>query len=1054
MASVCRPREARSLNQSAVPTLGLALGAPWPRSASVLALCAPLRAAGLPQRAPPARCLHPKPWHRKHALGVLLLAAAWAIPAHAEVNLPPPDPTQPIVVQARHGSHWKQGPYDVWLLHGGCRVTQGTLSAEAEQAVLWIRSEGELIDRRHRLVAYLEGATRVTHTTGNGLAPTATLEGPTWFGQFESLGTLDVEVAQPAPEPRVKPPIYRRGMARRDPHAGQIRPTQFDQPPEAIIDAPPPGTRRLRAFPRSSVRPTAEWFPDPQRNESVAVITGGINLIIDGLDDGGTVDILADRMVIWSGGTDLLDLTGTRPQATDMPIEIYMEGNLVFRQGERVVYAERMYYDVNREVGTILGAEVLTPAPSFQGLVRLRADVAQMAGRDRIVAQQAWVSSSRMGLPRYRLQAQEVLIEDRQRSVLDPSGAPLVRPETGEPLIGHAQRASSRNNVVYLGPVPVLYWPFFSTDVRDATYFVRGAQLQNDRVFGTWGWIDFDTFQVLGWEQKPPGTDWLFELDYLTERGFAFGTLFQYDRQDLFGFPGQANGLLDAWAIDEQGLDTLGRDRRDLVPEADFRYRIRGQHRQYLADGLQFSGELGVISDRNFLEQYFEQEWDQFKDQTTGAELKFTRDAMSLSLAADARVNDFFTQTEWLPRLDHFWLGVPLLRDRFTWFAHSQAAFARLRTASTPLDPRDAAAFAPLPWERTRSGGRFATRQELDLPLALGPVKVVPYILGEAAHWGDDLSGNQLDRLYGQVGIRASLPFWAVDPYVQSTLFNVHGIAHKVTLQVEAFYADASRNLDELPLYDPLDDDAQEHFRRRLAFLDFGGMVPARFDERFYALRSGLQRWVASPSLEVADDLEAVRVGLHQRWQTKRGLPGQRRIIDWIVFDLDTTWFPEANRDNFGSDLGLTSYAFRWHVGDRLTLVSDGIFDFFSDGQRLVSLGAFLSRPPRGSWYVGFRSLHGPINADVLTSAYSYRLSPKWLASVGAAYDFASTNIGNSVAITRIGESFLTSVNFYVDAAKNNVGANFLIEPRFLSGGRLGRVAGAPLPVVGAYGLE
>ncbi|MCS7047660.1 MAG: hypothetical protein NZO58_14995, partial [Gemmataceae bacterium] len=172
------------------------------------------------------------------------------------------------------------------------------------------------------------------------------------------------------------------------------------------------------------------------------------------------------------------------------------------------------------------------------------------------------------------------------------------------------------------------------------------------------------------------------------------------------------------------------------------------------------------------------------------------------------------------------------------------------------------------------------------------------------------------------------------------------------------FYADASRNLGELPLYDPLDDDAQEHFRRRLAFLDFGGLVPDRFDERFYALRSGLQRWVASPSLEVADDLEVVRVGLHQRWQTKRGLPGQRRIIDWIVFDLDTTWFPEANRDNFGSDLGLTSYAFRWHVGDRLTLVSDGIFDFFSDGQRLVSVGAFLSRPPRGSWYVGFRSLH------------------------------------------------------------------------------------------------
>ena len=43
------------------------------------------------------------------------------------------------------------------------------------------------------------------------------------------------------------------------------------------------------------------------------------------------------------------------------PLEIYMEGNIVFRQGERVIYADRMYYNVPNETGTILNAEMLTP---------------------------------------------------------------------------------------------------------------------------------------------------------------------------------------------------------------------------------------------------------------------------------------------------------------------------------------------------------------------------------------------------------------------------------------------------------------------------------------------------------------------------------------------------------------------------------------------------------------------------------------------------------------------------------------------------------------------
>ena len=235
------------------------------------------------------------------------------------------------------------------------------------------------------------------------------------------------------------------------------------------------------------------------------------------------------------------------------------------------------------------------------------------------------------------------------------------------------------------------------------------------------------------------------------------------------------------------------------------------------------------------------------------------------------------------------------------------------------------------------------------------------------------------------------MPIWSVDPTIQSSLFNVNGIAHKMVFDTDVSYAQATTNLTNLPLYDQIDDNDIEAYRRWFAFTDFGGPppVPPQFDERFYALRRGLGNWVASPSTEIADDLFAARLGLRQRWQTKRGPIGNQRIVDWIVLNTDVTIFPNASRDNFGQTFGLVDYDFRWHVGDRTTVVSDGYFDFFTNAPQYVTIGTFLNRPPRGSIYLGFRSLEGPITSNVVATRYSYRMSPKWMSTFGTTFDVA-----------------------------------------------------------------
>lgn len=1001
-----------------------------------------------------------------------------AVALRAEIEEPLADPRAPIAISAGQASRWQQGVYDVWHLQGDCTLQQGQVAAQAQQAVLWVERSEFLSDQPHRIIAYLEGQVAVDYAhAGQPHQVTGrraqSIQDKSWVGRFHSTSGILMRVPAASGEPAVKPEIFHRAMDAFNPARQRvIQPAQFTA--DATVPAPEPpraGARRLLVTSRSSVRFQARTFFNAERNEHVAVIDSGVKVVVEdvevrSLGSIGTVVFETDRLVMWASAAESQAIAGESLQSADTPLEFYMEGNIIFRQGDRVIYAQRMYYNVPQRYGVILDAEVLTPVPDYQGLVRLKAEVLQQVDERNFVAYGAAVTSSRLAVPRYWFQAETVTFQDTQLAFTDPlTGQAAIDPLTQQPAVDHRLQATSRNNFLYVGGIPVFFWPVLATDLTKPTYYIDNLRIRSDTVFGTQFLVDLDTYQLLGVREPLPGTKWTVSNDYLSERGPAGGTNFRYEREGLFGVPGPYRGVLDAWGIYDTGRDNLGEDRRSVAPEQKFRGRILGQHRHYLPDGFQLSGELGLISDRNFLEQYYEQEWDQEKDQITGIELKRYLDNRSWNVNADVRLNDFFTQTQWLPRLDHYWLGQSLF-DRLTWYEHSHAGLASIKTARLSTDPADP--MLPLPWEldstgvpySDQEGLRAGTRQEIDFPLVLGPVKFVPYALGDATFWAEDRDAEDVTRLYGQLGLRASMPMWRADPAVQSVLLNLNGLAHKVVFDAELSWADANRDLSRFPLYDPLDDDSQEAFRRRFFVPSgtFSGVSPVfaeRFDERLYALRTGMQGWVTAPSLEIADDLVVTRLGVRQRWQTKRGLPGQQRIIDWVTLDIEGTLFPKPGRDNFGETVGLLNYDFSWHVGDRLTMLSDGFVDVFDQGLRTVSVGGLLSRPEVGNVYLGYRSIEGPITSNIVSGSVSYRMSEKWIATAGATVDFGPTgNIGQTVSFTRIGESALIRLGFNVDASRGSLGAVFSVEPRFLPSSRLGRVGGVQIPPAGALGLE
>lgn len=985
----------------------------------------------------------------------------------AEIHLPQSDATRPIYVRANDARHWQDGEQEVWILRGDCEILQDNTVLKGKDAVLWIEYAQPFRLVPHKITVYLENQVNVTYRDSD--AGRVHLEDAAWLGQLFTTSRIQLPVDPTKAPPAVAPAIYHRGRNARpsdedykpkEPTQAPIQQIQFEagQPmPPAISVAQP--EIRVRLLQRYSNGYQLEVDTDPNTGETIAKFDAGMNLIVEGLGELDTVSLLADRAIVWSKN-GIEGLTSAEGVTGDGAYELYLEGNVVFRQGEQVVYAERMYYNVAEEYGTILNAELLTPVPEYQGLVRLKADVLQRVNRDRYQAFGAAITTSRMGVPRYWFQSNQIEYVDKQSTVMNPiTGEAQIDPLTGQPKIDHKRLATSRNNTLYFGEYPVFYWPVLSADINDPVFYLNKISFKNDDVFGFQVRSEFDNYEIFGIDEPWEGTEWVTDLDFLSERGVGAGTRFNFNQTYFPYFNNPATGFLDAWGIYDTGMDNLGADRRSLTPETDLRGRVWGRHRQMTFFDWQFTGELGLISDRNFLESYYEKDWDTQKDFDTSFELKKLVDNQSFNIYGSSRVNDFFMQTEWMPKLDHYMLGQPLLFDRLTYFSHSSVGYARLRPSTAPEDPQDAATYDPLPYEVDVEGLVGTTRHEIDLPMELFGSKVTPYALGDVTYQGQDINGDDLLRGYAQGGIRGSLMAWSVNRAAQSQLLNINGIAHKVTLYGDLYYADSSQDLSRMAIYNKINDDSQEAFQRRFKFntygLPAGTPVPNAVDPRYYAFRTNQQGWVTSPVGEIADDVAAANLQLRQTWQTKRGGPGNEKIIDWIKFDVGGTVFPDADRDNFGETVGLLNYQFDWQVGNRLNVFSSGFWDLFDDGLQTVTIGSYINRTQIGNLYVSYTNTIQPFETKLIVASLQYRLSEKWFGGLGTAYDLKENmNLGQNIFLTRIGESSLFTLNFNVDNSRNNVGIGVNFEPRFFASGQYSKINGEPLPPLGAYGLE
>ena len=982
----------------------------------------------------------------------------------------------PITVLGTRGIQTTIDGETVYIIENGCRIQQGQDRLEASQAVIWekrVPTSGSGTVRR--LTIYLESGhgEPVPTLDLNGGSASGVMGDRNWVGNMATRAEINVMLSERVPEITRLPDVYHRAMSAKRPEGMTSRTFQrmsdtvsAGTSGSAITD----GNTGITGF-FIDLRNT-QWLHFPEINQSKLIIERGVNIVISGLQrnqymSSDTIDISADRAVVWTVCLqDRLQALGGQLNLSDVDMEIYLEGNIVFREGDRVIYANRMYYDVKNAVGKILGTEILMPVVQYEGgMLRLKADSVQQTGPGSFSAQNSLLTTSMMGQPGFYVGSGRIQLEEKRNPVYNSlTGQPILDPATGRLLEDRRRYVISEHNVINMGGVPVFYWPWLAFNAEEPVIYLKRAEYYHDNVFGHQARTRWNLYQMLNIRNYPDRTALDLNIDYLSKRGLGHGVQFTYNRDSAFGAPTPVAGLADFWGICDRGQDNLGLDRRNLTPETDYRYRAFWQHKQFFnnepfgklfGDGWLLSAELGMSSDRNFLPQYFGREWDTFKDETTALELRRTAGSQSLALRADYTIEDFYDRRSSLPRLDHYTLGYSpfagYFGDRFTWYEHTHIGLRGFETLTGPQDPADAAMFRHLHWEVAPGSTLdpndpfrqvdslkamrevFSTRHEIDMPFTLGPFKCVPYLAGEYAHWGKDRNDNAVDRLMGTAGFRANLPFWKVNPHYSSRTLYVNGLAHKVNTGFDFSCTTVNRDYNNLILYDGIDDRSIEDYRRRYSVTTFNGAIPLLYDERYYAIRSGLGNWITSPSTELADDLTLCRFYFNQTWQTKRGPVNRRRIIDWITLDTGLNLYPKKEQ-NFGETIGLIDYNFRWHVGDRFAVLSSGLFDTFHSGQTIVRLGGLLQRPERGSIYLGADRLEGPFRRTYLNGTIAYDLSEKWATNFSTSYDLdAGRFMGQNFSLTRKGEVFLVKVGANYDWSRNVWGLSLGLEPAFLS---------------------
>ncbi|KKK62867.1 hypothetical protein LCGC14_3000040, partial [marine sediment metagenome] len=335
----------------------------------------------------------------------------------------------------------------------------------------------------------------------------------------------------------------------------------------------------------------------------IATITGRFYLWQKRNEAGDMVEFQADNAVIFHGGdfTANEGSTGQGAMASGSVQAVYLKGNIVMTELSRTIRADEFYYDFKGRNGLAVASEMRN-FDSKRGLpIYLRAKSLRILSENSFDAEAITLTTSEFYMPQVSMTASRMILTDT-------TGIDMRE--------GKEVNKGSYDGVLYdvrmkYGKTTVFKWPKIRTNFERPDIPIKKLRIGSDSEYGTAVESQWHLSRLLG-RKEPDGVDSTLALDYYSKRGVGAGAHIDYEMEDYFGD-------LVGYVMSDRGEDDLGRtsDRKNLKPDADIRGRFTFRHRHYLPYDWQATVEMSYLSDKNFLEEFYRNEFYTGKEKET-----------------------------------------------------------------------------------------------------------------------------------------------------------------------------------------------------------------------------------------------------------------------------------------------------------------------------------------------------------------------------------------------------------------------------------------------------
>ncbi len=339
--------------------------------------------------------------------------------------------------------------------------------------------------------------------------------------------------------------------------------------------------------------------------------------------------------------------------------KVFAKGNVKMAYKDVELYCDEGIFDVNtnmayingpakvvRDKTNLYGKDVVYNFNSFDAqLTDIRVEDApfygdapegEKIGQEKFVLKNGYITTCDLSQPHYRLVSKSITIYPGDKVV-------------------------ARKVVLKLGDVPIFYIPYFSQSLKDRSFPVEVVPGNNDE----WGYFMLTRWRYqLNQEHK----NW-FIVDWYEKRGWAFGLTHRMESKKLGKALAKYYALQDKLyqinkrnSLFEIHSDRSGEDEKYLE---DDRYKAELSYDAEFFDDLSVVTEFHKFSDKYFMKDFFEEEYEVNPDPKSYILLRQPLNYSSLSLLAQKRMNRYESMSEYLPQLDYNFFSQQLGSSKF-----------------------------------------------------------------------------------------------------------------------------------------------------------------------------------------------------------------------------------------------------------------------------------------------------------------------------------------------------------------------------------------------------